>query len=172
MGYIDRNLITDESVAYRARLHGIVLLKPFLVSLGLVAAAAMLVYVGSKGESPDQARLLNWMAVTLVGIAAIPIIAGLVKRSSAEFAVTNKRVILKVGFMTSKTAEMFLNKIESVGVDQSILGRIFGYGSIVIRGTGGSLEPFDRVSAPLEFRRRIQEEIGKSFGPVSRPTRG
>ena len=170
MGYIDSNLITGESVAYRARLHWIVLLKPMLASLALIAAAALLVYVGLKGEAADQARVLNWIAVTLVVISAVPIIAGLVNRSSAEFAVTNKRVILKVGFMRNKTAEMFLNKIESVGVDQTILGRILGYGAIVIRGTGGSLEPFDRVSAPLEFRRQIQEEIGKSFGPVSRST--
>ena len=170
MGYIDRNLITDEAVTYRARLHGIVLLKPILVSAGLIAVAALLVYVGLNGQSPETSRVLNWLAAAFIVVAAIPIITGLVNRSSAEFAVTNKRVILKVGFARNKTAEMFLNKIESVGVDQSILGRILGYGTIVIRGTGGSLEPFDRVSVPLEFRRRIQEEIGKSFGTLSRPS--
>ena len=84
------------------------------------------------------------------------------KMRSAEFAVTNKRVILKTGFVQSKTAEMFLNKIESVGVDQSISGRILGFGTIVIRGTGGSLEPFHRVSHPLRFRNEIQEQIGRS----------
>lgn len=81
---------------------------------------------------------------------------------SAEFAVTNKRVILKTGFLQSKTAEMFLNKIESVGVDQSISGRILGFGSITIRGTGGSFEPFHRVSSPLRFRNEIQEQIGRA----------
>ena len=58
---------------------------------------------------------------------------------------------------------MFLNKIESVGVDQTILGRMLGYGDIKIRGTGGSLEPFRHVSSPLQFRNQIQEQIGKSF---------
>jgi uncharacterized membrane protein YdbT with pleckstrin-like domain len=72
-------------------------------------------------------------------------------------------VILKTGFIKKKTAEMFLAKIESVAVDQTIPGRVFGYGTIVIRGTGGSLEPFPDISAPLEFRRQIQEQIGQSL---------
>ena len=63
---------------------------------------------------------------------------------------------------------MFLNKIESVGVDQSIFGRMAGYGAIVIRGNGGTLEPFGRVSAPLEFRRQIQEQIGRTFDTQAR----
>jgi len=93
---------------------------------------------------------------------------GHVSRSSGEFAVANNRVILKTRFIQNKPAQTFLNKIESVGVDQSISGRMFNYGSIVIRGTGGSLEPFEKVSAPLEFRRQIQEQIGKAFGPAER----
>ena len=110
----------------------------------------------------------GWAGAGVLVIAVIPIVVAAIIRSSAEFAVTNKRVILKTGFIQSKTAEMFLNKIESVGVDQSISGRILGFGTIVIRGTGGSLEPFDNVSAPLEFRRQIQEQIGRSFEPLDR----
>ena len=150
MGYIDKNLISGESVMHRARLHWILFVKPGLVSLVLIAIAAALFF------HTDYA----WIGAVLLVMSVIPILVAAVDRSSAEFAVTNRRVILKVGFIQKKTAEMFLNKIESVGVDQSIAGRMFGYGTIVIRGTGGSLEPFDRVSAPLEFRRQIQEQIG------------
>ena len=96
-------------------------------------------------------------------VAAAAVIKAWITVSSAEFAVTNRRVILKTGFIHNKTAEMFLSKVESVGVDQTLLGRIFGYGSIELRGTGGSLEPFSNISRPLEFRRQIQEQIGQGL---------
>ena len=157
MGYIDQNLISGEAVTYKARLHWIIFVKPVLIALGLDGLAAFAIYSG-----------YGWLGAGILVVTVIPIAVATINRSSAEFAVTNKRVILKTGFIQKKTAEMFLNKVESVGVDQSILGRILGHGTIVIRGTGGTLEPFDRVSAPLEFRRQIQEQIGRTFDPQSK----
>jgi uncharacterized membrane protein YdbT with pleckstrin-like domain len=170
MGYIDNNLITGESVTYRARLHWLIFLKPLAVSIAILAVASLVFYISSSGAAPDAASTLNWVGAGLLAVSAIPLVVAAVKRSSAEFAVTNKRVILKTGAIQNETAEMFLNKIESVGVDQSIAGRVFGYGTIVIRGTGGSLEPFHRIAAPLVFRKQIQEQIGKTFDPAARPT--
>jgi len=169
MGYVDDNLITGETITYRARLHWILFIKPALIGLTIIALVAFLFYIA------DLSNVLSAQAMLLIGIAvliiaALPLLAAALTWLSAEFAVTNRRVILKTGFIQSKTAEMFLNKIESVGVDQSIGGRILNYGSIVIRGTGGSLEPFHRVSAPLRFRRQIQEQIGKSFEPLTPST--
>lgn len=76
---------------------------------------------------------------------------------TSEFAITNKRIIIKVGLISRRTLEMNLNKIESVNVDQGILGRILGYGTIVVIGTGGTREPFASISNPIEFRKRFQE---------------
>ena len=169
MSYIDDNLITGEQVTYRARLHWSVLTKPFLLSLALAAVVVLLAYVIiAGGNSAETSKLIVAAAIGVLIVSALTLLAGHLGRSSAEFAVTNKRVILKTGIIRKRTAEMFLNKIESVGVDQTLTGRIFNYGSIVIRGTGGSLEPFERVSAPLEFRRQIQEQIAKAFGPADR----
>jgi uncharacterized membrane protein YdbT with pleckstrin-like domain len=166
VGYIDNNLISGEVVTYRARLHWILFVKPILIALAIIAVSALIFYAADLGnELSTQAILLA--AMVIVVISAGPLITVAMSWHSAEFAVTNKRVILKVGFIQSQTAEMFLNKIESVGVDQSIGGRILGYGTIVIRGTGGSLEPFHRVSAPLLFRKQIQEQIGQSFEPLT-----
>ena len=169
MGYVNDNLITGEAITYRARLHWLHFVKPTLIGLTIIALSAFLFYIANLGNVlSGQATFLIGVAVLL--IAAFPVLAATLTWHSAEFAVTNKRVILKTGFIESKTAEMFLNKIESVGVDQSIVGRILDYGTIVIRGTGGSLEPFHRVSAPLRFRRQIQEQIGKSFEPLTPST--
>ena len=74
-----------------------------------------------------------------------------------EFAITNKRIIVKTGLIQRHTLEMNLSKIESVNVDQSIMGRILGYGTITIIGTGGTRESFPNIQRPMEFRKMFQE---------------
>jgi uncharacterized membrane protein YdbT with pleckstrin-like domain len=84
-------------------------------------------------------------------------IAPILDRYTDEFAVTNRRVIVKTGLISRKTLEMNLSKIESVNVDQSIFGRLLGYGTITIIGTGGTRESFTNISKPLLFRKKFQE---------------
>ena len=84
-------------------------------------------------------------------------IAPILDRYTDEFAVTNRRVIVKTGLISRKTLEMNLSKIESVNVDQSIFGRLLGYGTITIIGTGGTRESFPNISKPLQFRKKFQE---------------
>jgi uncharacterized membrane protein YdbT with pleckstrin-like domain len=72
-------------------------------------------------------------------------------------AVTNKRVIAKTGFISRKTIEMNLTKVESMQVDQGIFGRLLNFGSLKINGTGASNAPITGISAPLEFRRSFME---------------
>ncbi|HLQ78859.1 MAG TPA: PH domain-containing protein [Terriglobia bacterium] len=165
MGYIENNLISGETITYRARLHWILFLKPGLLSLVFVAIAAVLFYYAYQDSAPEYTTRMEQVGAVLIVAALIPLIAAAVRRSAPEYVITNKRVIMKTGLVQNQTEEMFLNKIESIGVDQSVSGRMLGYGTIVIRGTGGSWEPFVRVSAPLEFRRQIQEQIGKSLEP-------
>jgi uncharacterized membrane protein YdbT with pleckstrin-like domain len=78
-------------------------------------------------------------------------------RWSSEFVITNRRIIIKTGFIARNTFEMNLSKIESVNVDQSFMGRILGYGSMTIIGTGGTREAFRNIRKPLEFRKAFQE---------------
>jgi uncharacterized membrane protein YdbT with pleckstrin-like domain len=79
------------------------------------------------------------------------------ERWADEFVVTNKRVIVKTGIISRRTLEMNLNKIESVNVDQTIMGRLLDYGSITIIGTGGTRETFPDIAAAVEFRKKFQE---------------
>ena len=162
MGYIEKNLISGETVVYRARLHWIVMIQPVLIACVFVALGLALM-MGPWASHATQTSSLSY--TTIAGLfsflfAIISLVAGAVKRSSAEFAVTNKRVILKAGIVQTRTLEMFLNKIESVGVDQTFWGKIFKFGSIVVHGTGGSSEPFHNISSPLEFRHQVQQQIG------------
>jgi uncharacterized membrane protein YdbT with pleckstrin-like domain len=84
-------------------------------------------------------------------------IAPLLQRTLSEFVITNRRIIIKTGFIARSTFEMNLSKIESVNVDQTVTGRILNYGSITIIGTGGTREVFHNISKPLSFRKAFQE---------------
>jgi uncharacterized membrane protein YdbT with pleckstrin-like domain len=75
----------------------------------------------------------------------------------SEFVITNRRIIIKTGFIARRTVEMNISKIESVNVDQTIIGRILGFGSITIIGTGGTRETFHNISKPIDFRKAFQE---------------
>jgi uncharacterized membrane protein YdbT with pleckstrin-like domain len=93
----------------------------------------------------------------LVCVAGLAVIAGaLIRRNSTELAVTNRRIIAKFGFIRRSTIELNLAKIESVRVEQTIPGRIFGYGSIIVTGTGSTMDPIPFIADPIRFRQAIQ----------------
>ncbi|HVS27327.1 MAG TPA: PH domain-containing protein [Burkholderiales bacterium] len=100
---------------------------------------------------------LHW--ITFVSLKALLtlFIAPLIARATSEFAITNKRVVIKVGLISRHTLEMNLSKVESVGVDQGIWGRTLGYGSITVIGTGGTRELFPYIANPVEFRKQFQQ---------------
>ena len=160
MGYVNDNLISGERVTYRGRLHWSVLIWPVIVAVGFDVLGIFILLKARETEA--NIRLLLQIATTVLVIGGlIPLIGALIRRSSADYAVTNKRIILKEGTVRRRTAEMFLAKVESVGVDQTLGGRLLNYGSIILRGTGGSSEPFHLVARPLEFRRQVQEQISR-----------
>ena len=100
-------------------------------------------------------RDFYWAWLLLVVPAGILLSAAITVKTS-ELVITDRRVLIKVGFIQRHTFEMFISKIESVAVYQSMLGRLFDYGSVEIRGTGGSSESFATIAAPLPFRDAIQ----------------
>jgi uncharacterized membrane protein YdbT with pleckstrin-like domain len=109
------------------------------------------------GEQVVYEAKLHWIIFVSLKALLTLFIAPLIAMSTSEFAITNKRVIIKVGLISRRTLEMNLNKIESVNVHQGLLGRMLGYGTIVIVGTGGTKEPFAAISDPLTFRKKFQE---------------
>ena len=83
----------------------------------------------------------------------------LVDYLTSEFGLTNKRVMVKVGFIRRNSLEVMLAKVEGIQVSQGILGRILNFGSIVVSGTGGSKDPYHKISSPFEFRKKVLEQI-------------
>ena len=109
------------------------------------------------GEEVTHRTRLHWTVFVSLKALLTLVLAPLVARATSEFAVTNRRVVIKVGLVSRKTVELNLEKVESIGVEQSIVGRVLGYGTIVVVGTGGTKEPFRAIADPMAFRRAVNE---------------
>ena len=94
-----------------------------------------------------------------VGVGLIFLIMAYVRYQSTELAITNRRVIAKFGFISRRTIELNLNKIEGIEVMQSIFGRMLNYGSLLMSGVGSLKEPIHGISKPLEFRRAFMNAL-------------
>jgi len=161
MSYVQKHLIEGETVVYATGLHWIVLIRSFLLALlfGVPGVALLVLSERQRGDTSGASTAMMVGGIIFVVVALICIIAALIKRGATEMAVTDKRVIVKVGVASRRTFELLLQKVESIGVEESMMGRMLGYGSVVIHGTGGSPEAFDRVAHPIEFRKRVQQQI-------------
>ncbi len=154
MSSVDKQLMSGEVVVRRAHLHAIVYLPALLVALLAAFVAAWLVPKGGDVRQAGEilAGLLALYALFLAG-------GGFIKRSSARFAVTNKRVLIRFGLVRRRSSEILLGQIEGITVQQGFWGRICNYGSVRIEGTGGDGEPFPKIAAPAAFRLAVQEQV-------------
>jgi uncharacterized membrane protein YdbT with pleckstrin-like domain len=145
MGYVDSQLLPGEAVIYRSKLHWQVFLFPgFLACILLLASVGLFI---------SGAKVVGLFFLILVGLIML---APFIKRANSEFAVTNMRIIVKLGFFTTRTLELLLSKVETISVSQGLLGKMLGYGDIVVTGSGGTRELFKTVASPLELRRAVQ----------------
>lgn len=108
--------------------------------------------------------LLGLIFLAVYGLGLLFWAAAAIRYFTTELAITNKRVIAKFGLISRSTIEINLQKIESIQVNQGILGRIFNFGSIVVSGAGNPQAPIPGISSPLQFRRAFvdtQESNGQ-----------
>ncbi len=152
MSYVEKNLIAGETLVYTTGVHWSVLFWPFVLVLILAAGGVACFVWGTFAGKIEVGTLL-------LGIAFVYALYAIMKRNATEIAVTNRRVIIKTGMASRHSLEIMLQKVESIGVSESAWGRILGYGTMVIHGTGGTPEPFDKIGHPSEFRKHVQEQI-------------
>ena len=150
MSYVDAVLQPGEQVRAIGRLHWVIFLRA--IALGV----AGLVVLAFAQELDSRTReVADFVGGIVLAVALLAFLQALFSRSITELAVTNRRVIYKRGFLRRHTVEMNMDKVETVDVDQSVAGRLLGYGSIRVLGTGRGIENLRRVSAPLQLRNAI-----------------
>lgn len=152
MAYVEKVLQPGETVRHVATIHWIIYAPGIVEALGALIVWLMV----------PQDGWLRLAGLTVAGLllaaALYSLFQAWFRQWTTEVAVTDRRVIYKTGFIRRYTAEMNMNKVESVAVKQSILGRILDYGTVTLHGTGQQSEPIPKVSAPLEFRNHITAE--------------
>jgi uncharacterized membrane protein YdbT with pleckstrin-like domain len=149
--YIDDILQPGEKVLYSTNAHWIF----YLPAIGAWILAVLLVVL-SRATTTEGIILTCLAASAVVAIVALYWTGkAWFHRWTTETDVTNMRVVHKTGFIKRRTFEMSLDKVESVDVNQSILGRILNYGSVTVRGVGEGAETIDMIASPLDFRNHI-----------------
>jgi uncharacterized membrane protein YdbT with pleckstrin-like domain len=138
MSYIDDSLVQGEVVLHRARVS-------WWSQMGMVVLGVLLL-------------------VVVVGLFFL--VAAWIKVHSTELAITNRRVIAKFGFIKRDTVEINLEKVEALRVEQGFWGRVLNFGTILMTGTGGSIEPIPNIADPLVFRRKFMEATDR---PMTMP---
>lgn len=146
MKIIENNLFAGEKIYYRAKQHIFLFLQPvILISIGLLCYF-------------DEIRITQYLGITLLFLGLVSTVQRVLVKVGSIYAVTNRRVIIKTGVISRKTVELVLAKCEGIQVTQDFLGRIFGYGTIVVT-TGGATNCYYYVSKPYRFKKAINEQI-------------
>ena len=149
MSYVQEVLQPGEAVRFRTNVHWSIYLKAIL---SFVLGLAILVWFWRDGT---QNLLLLVGAAAFASAGVVLMLPPFLRRLGTEIAVTDRRIIFKTGLMQRHTIEISMDKVESVDVDQSVLGRVFGYGDVTIRGTGEGVEPLRNVASPIELRNAV-----------------
>ena len=146
MGYVDNNLLSGEKIFFRTHLHWKVFLPSVLLFLIAIAFTVGAIY---QGFDP-------YLSLLILVIPLGVLFQSYLTWRCSEFAVTDKRVLIKTGIVSRHTLETILTKIENIGVEQTLWGRLFNFGTLYVTGTGATREIFPGIHAPLEFRKAIE----------------
>ena len=147
--YVESVLAPGERIVHRAAVSHWNFVLSYLLAVLFVAGAIGALYLQT------ERRTALALLAALIGVLII--IVTLVRRATTELVLTERRIIAKRGFITRDTVEMNLAKVESLHVNQGLLGRLLGFGDVTVVGTGSSLEPLRGISGPLELRRKLGE---------------
>ena len=148
--YTEKNLMRGEKFLYSANIHWSIFIK------GTVMLLIGIILYSSAGP------IYQFIGKIILALAAIRLLNDVIVKFTSEFAITSKRVIAKFGFIRRVTSELNHNSVESLNIDQGILGRMLDYGTITINGTGGHSTPIPNISGPLQFRTKAMELIDSS----------
>ncbi|MBV9066215.1 MAG: PH domain-containing protein [Methylobacteriaceae bacterium] len=157
MSYVEGSLGQGEVVTYVTHKHWVIFVAPIFQ---LVVA---LVLVGIGFKIGDLWIWLGWLmrilGYVVLAIGAVHLLGAWISRITTELAVTNRKVVGKWGLISRRTIEQRLDKVDSIEVEQSILGRILGYGTVEVRGSGVSMTPLRLIGDPITFRRRVEDAL-------------
>lgn len=164
MSYIQENILANETILKQAEMHWSIYISAAFLTVCSLSVIVVMIAFPPNGH--DVERLIDSIILFLLAIGGLWLQPYIVQKTT-ELAVTNRRIILKKGIISRKTVELNLDKVESLTVDQGILGRIFNCGTLVVSGTGGVKATVKSIDDPLAFRKAVNEQIEETrVGPA------
>lgn len=148
MNFLKSQLQPGEEIKYRARIHYFLFVEPLC-----------LLMVGGFILCDVSVPIMKWLGITVLFLGLVSLVQRIFVKIGSLFVVTNRRVILKTGVLRRRVSELVLNKCEGLQATQSVTGRIFGFGTLVVT-TGGATKCYYFVSKPFDFKRAINIQIG------------
>ena len=169
MGLLDRVLNADEKLIYRTRLHWLPCAPSALwVSLlGFVALVltGMFARRGVAGLFATRPLAASILALGLALVVVLPLVVIRFLVGTHEFGVTDRRVVARMGWVGTRTVDLNVAKVESLVIEQGLLGRLCGYGDVKVVGTGGTAEVFRGVKDPIGFRKAVNLAADRAGAP-------
>ncbi|MDD3181811.1 MAG: PH domain-containing protein [Alphaproteobacteria bacterium] len=164
--YVKRAMQPNERIIYSAQLHWII----YRTGIFTTFLGALLGHVGEDlvglviGE--DFAHHLEtpikYIAIAIIFFGALDLVFSFIRQLSTELVVTDQRVIAKHGFIATTSYELMMTKVEGATIDQSVMGRLLGYGTLMVKGTGGGISPIDHVADPYKFHSYLMSALRES----------
>lgn len=164
--YIRRVLQHNEQIMYSAQLHWIIYQGGILwtlagAALGHFGPLLTGIFLGEKVEKYLD-KPFFYLSVAIVAAGALQLINSFIRQISTELIITNQRVIAKHGLISTTSYELMMNKVEGATIDQTVMGRLLGYGTLMVKGTGGGISPIDHVAKPFLFHSYLMNSVNES----------
>ena len=163
MSYVEKVLLPGERVVYAPVLHWIIYVQGlFITALGGVFGVGskmlLVTFVGAE-MARHYVKLPAGIALVIVFCGVVLLLGAYLRQISTELVITDRRIIAKYGVISRATYEIMLNRVTGANFDQSILGRLCGYGLVLVHGAGGETSPFDVVANPAGFHRALMDTL-------------
>lgn len=159
MSYVQKILLPDERVVYGATLHWVIYLQGLMITIagGVLGYYSYDIIAALFGTTHMQTmgHILSGGALIVVFAGVVLLFGAYLRQTTTELVLTNRRIIAKYGVISRATFEIMLSRITGANFDQTITGRFFGYGTILVHGAGGEISPIDLVADPQAFQKAL-----------------
>ncbi|HBM90359.1 MAG TPA: hypothetical protein DD400_00535 [Rhodospirillaceae bacterium] len=172
--YVKRAMHGDEKIIYMAQLHWVIY-QAGIVYVFIGAALGQfgrgfLENIFGETFAKHLGPFLTYVSLGIVLVGALLLLSAYIRQISTELVLTNHRVIAKHGYISTTSYELMMTKVEGATIDQSIWGRIWGYGTLMVKGTGGGISPIDHVARPYVFHTHLMNAIHDVHEELKRNT--